>query len=65
MDNYLNTNIMNKQKQTYLSPKTESLALHFEGIVCTSNPARLVLFCDWGSSNAAGGNYIEDAGYDL
>ena len=27
---------MNKQKQTYLSPETETLVVRFEGVVCTS-----------------------------
>lgn len=27
---------MNKEKQTYLSPETETLVIRFEGMVCTS-----------------------------
>ena len=27
---------MNKEKQTYLSPETETLVVRFEGMVCTS-----------------------------
>ncbi len=27
---------MNKQKQTYLSPETETLVVRFEGVICTS-----------------------------
>ena len=27
---------MNKEKQTYLSPETETLVVRFEGVVCTS-----------------------------
>jgi len=27
---------MNKQKQTYLSPETETLVVRFEGVVCAS-----------------------------
>ena len=27
---------MNKQKQTYLSPETETLVVRFEGVVCLS-----------------------------
>ena len=27
---------MNKQKQTYLSPETETLVVRFEGVVCGS-----------------------------
>ena len=27
---------MNKQKQTYLSPETETLVVRFEGVVCSS-----------------------------
>ena len=58
---------MNKQKnkQTYLSPRTESLVVRSEGIVCLSNPVTLALFCDWGDTNAAGGSYTEDEGYNL
>ncbi len=29
---------MNKQKQTYLSPETETLVIRFEGVICTSDP---------------------------
>ena len=29
---------MNKQKQTYLSPETETLVVRFEGVICTSDP---------------------------
>ena len=27
---------MNKQKQTYLSPETETLVVRFEGVICES-----------------------------
>ena len=27
---------MNKQKQTYLSPETETLVIRFEGVICES-----------------------------
>ena len=27
---------MNKEKQTYLSPETETLVVRFEGVVCAS-----------------------------
>ena len=27
---------MNKEKQTYLSPETETLVVRFEGLVCAS-----------------------------
>ena len=27
---------MNKQKQTYLSPETETLVVRFEGVICNS-----------------------------
>ena len=27
---------MNKQKQTYVSPETETLVIRFEGVVCKS-----------------------------
>ena len=27
---------MNKQKQTYLSPETETLVVRFEGVICGS-----------------------------
>ena len=30
---------MNKQKQTYLSPETETLVVRFEGVICQSNTA--------------------------
>ena len=28
---------MNKEKQTYLSPETETLVVRFEGVICESN----------------------------
>ena len=57
---------MNKQKQTYLSPETETLVIRFEGVVCTSpNPVVLSLTSDWGTDNKAGGDLIEDAGFNL
>ena len=28
---------MNKEKQTYLSPETETLVVRFEGVICGSN----------------------------
>ena len=56
---------MNKQKQTYLSPETETLVVRFEGVICQSNPLSLVMTSDWGSDNAAGGNLIEDKGFNL
>ena len=28
---------MNKQKQTYLSPETETLVVRFEGVICTAS----------------------------
>ena len=27
---------MNKEKQTYLSPETETLVVRFEGVICSS-----------------------------
>ena len=27
---------MNKEKQTYLSPETETLVVRFEGLICSS-----------------------------
>ena len=45
---------MNKQKQTYLSPETETLVVRFEGVVCTS---------PWGDANQPGQSLGEDDGY--
>ena len=55
---------MNK-KQHYTAPKAETLVVRFEGMICLSNPAKAVLFSEWGDTNAAGGDLTEDAGYDL
>ena len=44
---------MNKQKQTYLSPTTETLVVRFEGVICQSDP-------NYGDPGAAGG----DLGFD-
>ena len=56
---------MKQQKLEYLSPETETLVVRFEGMICVSNPAKVMFYADWGTDNAAGGNYTEDAGYDL
>ena len=44
---------MNKEKQTYLSPETETLVVRFEGVVCTSP----------GAPGAAGGDLIPGNNY--
>ena len=31
---------MNKEKQTYLSPETETLVVRFEGVICQSYGAQ-------------------------
>ena len=56
---------MNKQKQTYLSPETETLVVRFEGVICTSNPVQAMFYANWGADNAAGADYVEDKGYNL
>ena len=33
---------MNKQKQTYLSPETETLVVRFEGVICTSDVINVI-----------------------
>ena len=56
---------MNKQKQTYLSPETETLVVQAEGVICYSIPVAAAMTSDWGTGNKAGGDLIEDAGFDL
>ena len=48
---------MNKEKQTYLSPETETLVVRFEGMVCTSPTV--------GANGLQGGNVINgsDSGF--
>ena len=58
---------MNKQKQTYLSPETETLVIRFEGnlLAAPSNPLSLMATSDWGTTNTAGVDLIEDKGFNL
>ena len=42
---------MNKQKQNYLSPETETLVVRFEGVICESNI--------YGALNAAGLSFTD------
>ena len=56
-----------KQKHTYTTPTVDALVVQAESVICESavNPTTLLLFSDWGISNAAGAEMIEDKGYDL
>ena len=45
---------MNKEKQTYLSPETETLVVRFEGVVCTSPGV--------GANGLQGGNVVTGGG---
>ena len=47
---------MNKQKQTYLSPETETLVIRFEGMICSSPAVQAVML-----SNIM---MVEDEGYN-
>ena len=51
---------MNKQKQTYLSPETETLVIRFEGVVCTSPLQTLSLMSIGGSSDDGFGDSAAD-----
>ena len=52
-------------RANYVSPECEAIEVKVEGVICTSNPAMLMLFTEWGDSNAAGAELIEDEGYNL
>ena len=38
---------MKEQKQTYLSPETETLVVRFEGIICESTNEAVSTKSDW------------------
>ena len=56
---------MNKQKLSYTAPMAETFVVQAEGMICLSNPVSIALTSDWGTDNKAGGDLIEDAGFDL
>ena len=58
---------MNKQKLTYLSPETETFVVQAEGsIMVVSDPlTQLSLMGDFGASQAAGRDLIQDEGFDF
>ena len=58
---------MNKQKQTYLSPETETLVVQAEGNVLQgpSNPQVLSLLGTFGEENKAGDDLIVDEGFNF
>ena len=53
---YINKFNMNMQKQTYLSPETETLVVRFEAFLCTSP--------GYGAKGAAGSVMQDDDDYD-
>jgi len=42
---------MNKEKQTYLSPETETLVVRFEGMICQSSGEKFSEQENWSGSN--------------
>ena len=56
---------MNKQKLSYTAPVAETFVVQAEGVICYSIPVAAAMTSDWGTGNKAGGDLIEDAGFDL